>query len=106
MPELTKKNYWNPSRLGLVILNFVNPNIVNFSKVSTSLSEGHLYQSFWLRKEPMKCKCGLSVRQWVCLSASKPCLLYNSSKGFLRVPKSTQDFLECKGNLRGNFGES
>ena len=30
----------------LVILNFVNPNIVNFSKVSTSLSEGHLYQSF------------------------------------------------------------
>ena len=33
--------------MGLVILNFVNPNIVNFSKVSTSLSEGHLYQSFY-----------------------------------------------------------
>ena len=45
--ELKKKNYWNPSRLGLVILDFVNPNIVNFSKVSTSLSEGHLYQSFY-----------------------------------------------------------
>ena len=25
----------------------MNPNIVNFSKVSTSLSEGHLYQSFY-----------------------------------------------------------
>ena len=25
----------------------MNPNIVNFYKVSTSLSEGHLYQSFY-----------------------------------------------------------
>ena len=25
----------------------MNPNIVNFSKVLTSLSEGHLYQSFY-----------------------------------------------------------
>ena len=45
--ELTKKNHWNPSRLGLVILNFVNPNIVNFCKFPTSLAEGQLFQSFY-----------------------------------------------------------